>query len=285
MVDIINISGYKFIRLENLNTLKKQLLAPCLELGLKGTILISPEGINIFLAGVRDAIDDFIAFLHQDPRFSSITFKESISGHQPFNRTLVRIKKEIIAFGVDDIRPEAHTSPHLAPKELKQWLDEGRDVVLLDTRNDYEIKLGTFKNAIIPHIETFRDFPTAVQKMRPELKDKLVVTFCTGGIRCEKAAPYLESQGFKNVYQIDGGILKYFEECGNAHWEGDCFVFDHRVALTPHLTQSTAKMCFKCRAPLTKHDLDHPSYIPSVSCGYCVGSRKNIHRENQSEAC
>ena len=282
MIEIINISGYKFIELSDLPTLKTYLLTHCVDLGGRRIILNSPEGINIVMAGTRSAINDFTSFLHQDTRFADITFKESISDHYPFNRMLVRIKKEIIAFGVEGIHPESYTSTHLDPKELKKWLDERRDVVLLDTRNDYEVKLGTFKNAIIPHIDTFRDFPKSVQNMDPSIRHRPVVTFCTGGIRCEKAAAYLESQGFKDVYQIKGGILKYFEECGGAHWDGDCFVFDHRVALTPELKQSSAKLCFKCRAPLTADDLKHPHYIPSVACGYCFGARKkSSHLESQ----
>ncbi len=274
MQQIINVSGYKFITLEGLAELRNKLLRKCLSLELRGTILLSEEGINVFLAGFRERIDNFTAFLRADQRFADLSFKESISQGKPFNRMLVRIKKEIIAFGVEGINPALRPSPYLKPSVLKQWLEEGRDVVLLDTRNEYEIKLGTFKNAINPRIQTFRDFPKTLEDLRKQIRNRPVVTFCTGGIRAEKAAPYLECHGFKNVYQIEGGILKYFEECGGAHWEGDCFVFDHRVALSPNLEPSSAKMCFSCRMPLTATEMEDPSYVPNVSCVYCVGKKK-----------
>lgn len=276
---VINISGYKFVRLEDLPSLRKVLLKECLELNLKGTILISAEGINVFMAGTRTSIDSLVNFIRSDTRFSDMSFKESVSSHQPFNRTLVRIKKEIIAFGVEGIDPSTHTSPHLSPKTLKKWLDEGRDVVLLDTRNEYEIKLGTFKNAINPHVDTFREFPEAVRTLPDSLKEKTVVAFCTGGVRAEKAAPFLEKAGFKDVYQIDGGILKYFEECGGAHWQGDCFVFDHRVTLTPQLEQSTASLCFRCREPLTPEEIQSESYVINVSCPYCINKKVTTRTE------
>ncbi len=267
---VINISGYKFVTLNDIENLRPKLKGHCLKLDLKGTILLASEGINIVLAGSRESIHGFETFLKQDARFADMTFKESISHHQPFNRMLVRLKKEIIAFGVEGVDPAHHTSPHVKPQQLKEWLDKGEDVVMLDTRNEYEIKLGTFKNALNPHIDNFREFPEAIRKLDPALKNKKIVTFCTGGIRCEKAAPFMEMEGFKEVYQIEGGILKYLEECGDAHWDGDCFVFDHRVALNPHLKQSSAKMCFACRAPLTLEECKTTAYQPAVSCPHCI---------------
>jgi predicted sulfurtransferase len=184
-----------------------------------------------------------------------LTAKYSLSAHQPFKRMLVKIKKEIIAFGVDGIDPVNKPAPRLAPAELKAWLDEGRDVVLLDTRNDYEVKLGTFHNAKVIGVDHFRQFPTAVAALPAEMKDQVIVSFCTGGIRCEKAAPFLIDQGFQNVYQLDGGILKYFEDCGNAHYDGDCFVFDQRVGLDPALAPAECARCVACQAPVIEsHD-------------------------------
>jgi predicted sulfurtransferase len=231
----------------------------------------------VTLAGSRLSINSIISYFENHPLLKNMPFKESISSYQPFNRMLVRLKKEVIAFGVKGISPQTYTSPHLKPKVLHEWLEAGKDIVLLDTRNEYEIKLGTFKNAINPHINTFRDFPAAVKKLDHTLKEKPVVTFCTGGVRCEKAAPYLEKEGFKEVYQIDGGILKYFEECGGAFWEGDCFVFDQRVALNPSLKQTQARLCFRCRSPLTEEDYTSPAYVIDVSCPYCINTknRKN----------
>jgi UPF0176 protein len=279
MTQVINISAYKFVALKDRDTLRATLRTRCLKLGLKGTILLSPEGINVALSGARAAIAQIISYFEKSSLLKDMSFKESISDTQPFNRMLVRLKKEVIAFGVEEIDPQKHTSPHLKPKELHAWLEAGKDIILLDTRNEYEIKLGTFKNAINPHIDSFRDFPKAIREMDPALKEKPVVTFCTGGVRCEKAAPFLENEGFKEVYQIDGGILKYLEECGGKFWDGDCFVFDHRVALDPSLNQTSAKLCFRCREPLTEEDVKSEDYIIDVSCPYCIRSKKNIDQE------
>lgn len=282
MTQVINISAYKFVTLDGLETLRAKLKETCLTLGLKGTILLSPEGLNVALSGSRISIDKIKEYFEKSDSFKDMPYKESTSDHQPFNRMLVRLKKEVIAFGIEGIAPQTHTSPHLSPKLLRDWLESGKDIVLLDTRNEYEIKLGTFKNAINPHIDTFRDFPKAIKNLDPAIKNKPVVTFCTGGVRCEKAAPYLEKEGFKEVYQIDGGILKYFEECGGAFWEGDCFVFDHRVALDPSLQQTKAKLCFRCRSPLTEDDYMSNAYIIDVSCPYCVGTKKSLKEESRA---
>jgi RluA family pseudouridine synthase len=189
--------------------------------------------------------------------------------HQPFTKMLVRIKREIIAFGVEGINPAQRTSPKLAARDLKQWLDEGRPVTLLDTRNDYEVKLGTFQNALPIGIEHFRDFPAAVRKLPPAMKEQPIVMFCTGGIRCEKAGPFMEREGFKNIFQLDGGILKYFEECGGAHYDGECFVFDQRVGVDPGLHETNATQCFMCQTPLTVAEQGDPRYVPGRSCPYC----------------
>ena len=185
---------------------------------------------------------------------------------------LVRMKKEIISFGMESIRPANYTSPKLPAAELKRWLDEGRPVTLLDTRNDYEVQLGTFKGAIIPNINTFREFPAAVRKLPEELKDQPVVMFCTGGIRCEKAGPFMEQEGYKNIYQLDGGILKYFEECGGDHYDGECFVFDQRVGVDPGLRESDYAVCFACQAPLDAADQEDPRHVEGVSCPHCFVS-------------
>jgi UPF0176 protein len=164
------------------------------------------------------------------------------------------------------------TSPKLAARELKQWLDEGRPVTLLDTRNDYEVKLGTFKNARAIGIDHFREFPDAVRKLPPELKEQPIVMFCTGGIRCEKAGPFMEREGFKKIFQLDGGILKYFEECGGAHYDGECFVFDQRVGLDPSLQETESTQCFRCLTPLTEADQKDARYVSGQSCPYCFKS-------------
>jgi UPF0176 protein len=283
MSSIINISGYKFFSLVNPNALRPRLRNACLRLGLKGTILVSLEGISIFLAGSQVAMKEFISFLKADERFSDMDFKESFSEKQPFNRLLVRLKKEIIAFDFP-FDPSLHKGRYLDPHLLKQWLDENRDVVLLDTRNDYEVEIGSFTQALKPPMKSFKDFRQVVQDLDPAFKDKTIVTFCTGGVRCEKAAPYMEQQGFKDVYQIDGGILKYFEKCGGAHWDGECFVFDQRVSLDPALQPGNKSLCYRCRQPLTLEDKQSAAYVEDVSCPHCI-DRKSSEDESSFMVC
>lgn len=272
MSAITNISTYRFAELSGLKELRESLIADCKEWNLKGTILLSTEGINLFVAGSPDSIEALLAKLRAVPGLESLMPKVSISEKQPFNRMLVRLKKEIISFGMESIRPANYTSPKISAGELKQWLDEGRPVTLLDTRNDYEVKLGTFKGALVPNINTFREFPEAVRKLPDTLKYQPVVMFCTGGIRCEKAGPFMENEGFTNIYQLDGGILKYFEECGGEHYEGECFVFDQRVGVDPALRESDYAVCFACQAPLDSADQEDPRHVVGVSCHRCFVS-------------
>jgi UPF0176 protein len=234
-MNVVNIAAYKFVSLDQLPSLRDALKSRCLTLNLKGTILLAPEGINLFLAGSEDNIAAFKRDLASDARFADMTFKDSRSEALPFGKLLVKIKREIIPFGKPEINPAQQPAERLAARTLKAWLDARRDIVLLDTRNSFEIKHGTFKNATDFAIDHFRNFPRAAEHADPGLKEKTIVTFCTGGIRCEKAAPYLLQQGYQHVYQLDGGILKYFEQCGKAHFEGDCFVFDERIALDADL--------------------------------------------------
>jgi len=266
---VTNISTYRFAPLSGLKGLREELQEFCKAWGLKGTILLSTEGINLFVAGAAESVDLLLARLRAIPGLADLTPKVSLSDTQPFNRMLVRLKKEIISFGVEAVRPADYTSPKIPPKELKRWLDEGKPVTLLDTRNDYEVKLGTFKGAIDPQIKTFRGFPEAVRKLPDELKDQPVVMFCTGGIRCEKAGPFMEMEGFRNIHQLDGGILKYFEECGGDHYEGDCFVFDQRVGVDPALHESGHAVCFACLAPLDAADQEDPRHVQGKSCPHC----------------
>ena len=272
MSAVTNISTYRFAELTGLKDLRESLITDCKAWGLKGTILLSTEGINLFVAGAAESIDLLLAKLRAIPGLEGLEPKTSISDKQPFNRMLVRLKKEIISFGMEGIRPADYTSPKLPPAELKRWLDEGRPVTLLDTRNDYEVKLGTFKGALVPHINTFREFPAAVRKLPEELKEQPVVMFCTGGIRCEKAGPFMEREGYRNIYQLDGGILKYFEECGGEHYEGECFVFDQRVGVDPGLRESDHAVCYACQTPLDAADQEDPRYVEGVSCPYCFVS-------------
>lgn len=267
--EILNISTYKFVSLDRLPQRQVQLKSLADSLSLKGTILLSPEGINMFLAGEPKQIQAFFDELRKDPLFADIQPKESYSEGRPFRRMLVRLKKEIIAFGIKEIAPERETSPKLSARELKKWLDEGRPIRLLDTRNDYEIELGTFKHAEHLNIHHFREFPSAIAKLPEEAKEQPIVMFCTGGIRCEKAGPLMEQAGFKHVYQLNGGILKYFEEVGSDHWEGACFVFDGRVALDPKLQPTGNQLCFACQAVLSVDDLKSPLYHVGQHCPKC----------------
>ncbi|MBL9115758.1 MAG: sulfurtransferase [Verrucomicrobiaceae bacterium] len=280
MPAVANISCYKFAPLSDLKSLREDLLGRANALKLKGTILISPEGINVFLAGPRESIDSMVQHIRSIPGLADLAPKYSDSDHQPFRRMLVRIKKEIIAFGVDGVDPSKHTSPKLKAAELKQWLDEGRPVTLLDTRNDYEVKLGTFRHALPIGVDHFRDFPAAVRQLPPEMKDQPIVMFCTGGIRCEKAGPFMEMEGFKNIYQLDGGILKYFEEIGGDHYDGECFVFDQRVGVDPALAETDSIQCFVCQTPLSGEDQADNRYVEGKSCPFCF----KTNEEQQAES-
>jgi UPF0176 protein len=268
----LNLSAYKFAPLENLPALQERLRAVANAGALRGTILLSTEGINLFVAGERLALDQLLAEIHRVPELADLVPKESLSDEQPFNRMLVKIKKEIIAFGVEGIDPARRPAPRVDAHTLKSWLDAGRTITLLDTRNDYEVKMGTFRGAVAAGIDNFRDFPAAVARLPAELKEQPIVTFCTGGIRCEKAAPFLQQAGFQQVFQLDGGILKYFEECGAAHYEGECFVFDRRVGVDPALQETNSVMCFACQMPLTEAEQRDSRYVPDKSCPHCFKS-------------
>lgn len=241
MNDILNISAYKFVPLPDATELRTQLQALTLDLGLKGTILLAEEGINLFLAGPAEAVRALVAHLHADARFTDIVPKESWSAQQPFRKMLVKVKPEIIRMNHPTIRPAEGRAPAVPAATVKRWLDqghddEGRPVVTLDTRNDFEVDQGTFDNAIDWRISKFSEFPQAVLDHRAELAGKTVVSFCTGGIRCEKAAIFMQEAGLDHVYQLEGGILKYFEETGGAHYHGNCFVFDERRGVDADLS-------------------------------------------------
>ena len=236
IMQILNIAAYKFVALDQLPALKASMLQALTTRQIKGTVLLAEEGINLFLAAPSPAIHDFLTWLRLDMRFQDLEVKQSWSAAQPFHKRLVKIKPEIIRMNHPAIRPSAGRAPAVDAKTLKRWLDcghddEGRTVVTLDTRNTYEVDAGTFRQAIDWRLEKFTEFAQAVLDHRDELADKTIVSFCTGGIRCEKAAIYLQEVGIEHVYQLDGGILSYFEACGQAHFDGECFVFDDRRAV------------------------------------------------------
>ncbi|MDZ4816577.1 MAG: pseudouridine synthase [Verrucomicrobiota bacterium] len=276
---IINIAAYKFTPITELRVLRERLLAFGKSQKLKGSLLLAPEGVNLFMAGTPEGVDAFVDELRSIPGLEELKLKYSETDYQPFNRLLIRIKKEIIAFGVEGINPSLRTSPKLSAQTLKQWLDDGKPITLLDTRNDYEIKLGTFENAIPIGIDHFRDFPQAVEKLPHTLKERPVVMFCTGGIRCEKAGPFMEKMGFKNIFQLDGGILKYFEDCGGDHYNGECFVFDQRVGVDPSLHETGSDQCFNCLTPLTKEEQQDQRYVAGKSCPYCYQTQDDLRAQ------
>ena len=266
---VVNIAGYRFADMPDRDELRQPLRDLCQELDLKGTILLAHEGINFFLAGSQTSIDSFVRWLEEDPRFIDIPLKVSYSDYQPFRRMNVRLKKEIISLGLDHIKPAEMTGEEITPTAFKQLLDAGEEVIVLDTRNEYECRIGTFENAFEMNIRSFRDFPKAVSEMDEDLKDKQVVMFCTGGIRCEKASVVMMDAGFSNVKQLKGGILGYFEEVGGDYWNGDCFVFDRRVAVNPELEETDVVQCFACREPLLLEEQSSGEYVIAQSCPYC----------------
>ena len=266
---VVNIAGYRFADMPDRDELRQPFRDLCQELDLKGTILLAYEGINFFLAGSQTSIDSFVKWLEQDARFIDIPLKVSYSDYQPFRRMNVRLKKEIISLGLDHIKPAEMTGEEITPTAFKQLLDAGEEVIVLDTRNEYECRIGTFENAFEMNIRSFRDFPKAVSEMDEDLKDKQVVMFCTGGIRCEKASVVMMDAGFSNVKQLKGGILGYFEEVGGDYWNGDCFVFDRRVAVNPELEETDVVQCFACREPLLLEEQSTGEYIIAQSCPYC----------------
>ncbi|MFG6401143.1 sulfurtransferase [Microbacterium sp. P04] len=243
MPDTLNISAYLFTPIDDAPALRPVLRERAVHAGLLGTVILAAEGINLFLAGAPDAVRGFIDELQRDPRFAELRAKESWSAQQPFQKMLVKVKREIIRMDHPTIRPDAGRAPAVSPTTLRRWLDqgaddEGREIVLLDTRNAFEVAYGSFEGAADWRIERFTQFPDAAAAHRSELDGKTVVSFCTGGIRCEKAALHLRESGVE-AYQLDGGILGYFEHEGRAHWSGECFVFDEREALTPELAPAT----------------------------------------------
>ena len=241
---VLNISAYLFVSLDDVDTLRERLHAQARLQGLRGPVLLAPEGINLFLAGDPSAVRGWVEWLKQDPRFSPLTPKESRSEQVPFGKLLVKVKPEIIRMNHPLVRPGDQRAPAVSAHTVARWLDQGcdddgRPVVMLDTRNAFEVETGRFQGAIHWNLSKFSDFPQAALRQRDELAGKTVVSYCTGGIRCEKAALFMADAGIQHVLQLDGGILKYFEEVGHAHFDGACFVFDERRALDTSLQAAT----------------------------------------------
>lgn len=261
---------YHFTRLNDYSNLRPALQDMCDHLDIKGTILLAREGINGTIAGTDQAVAELLDFLRADPRLSHLEHKESRAETLPFYRMKVRLKKEIVTMGVEGVDPNDIVGTYVDPDDWNALISDP-EVILIDTRNDYEVEIGTFKGAVNPDTQTFREFPDWVEANRDSLNKPKVAMFCTGGIRCEKASSYMKQQGFDDVYHLKGGILKYLETQpeNESLWEGDCFVFDQRVAVGHGLSQSEYDQCFACRYPITDTEKQSPFYIKGVACPRC----------------
>lgn len=284
MSQVVIAALYKFVALADYEQIQPRLLEQCQALGLKGTLLIAHEGLNGTVAGSREAIDGLLAYLKRDSRLADIDHKESCESSQPFYRMKVKLKKEIVTMGVEDIDPNTCVGTYV---EAKAWnaLISRDDVTLIDTRNYYEYNIGTFSGAINPNTESFRELPGFVaENLDPKIHKK-VAMFCTGGIRCEKSTAYLKQQGFDEVYHLKGGILKYLEEVPKeaSLWRGECFVFDNRVAVNHDLEKGSFDQCHGCRHPITDADKQSEQYLEGVACPRCYSRQTPDQRARFSE--
>lgn len=261
---------YKFVTLEDYPALRQPLLDIMEQHGIRGTLLLAQEGINGTVSGTRTGIDSLLAWLRSDSRLADLDHKESYTDNIPFNRPKVKLKKEIVTMGVEGIDPKSVVGTYIAPTDWNDLISQP-DVLLVDTRNNYEVQIGTFKNAINPQTDSFRQFPGYIKENFDPAKHNKIAMFCTGGIRCEKSTAFLKEQGFENVYHLKGGILKYLEEVPEQEslWEGECFVFDERVAVNHNLEKGQYDQCNACRAPITEADKLSPTYQQGISCIHC----------------
>ena len=275
---------YKFVLLADVEYLQCPLLLHCKTRDIKGTILLAEEGINGTVAGSRESIDSLVDYLKSDQRFHHMEYKESFANKIPFRRMKVRLKKEIVTMGVPGTKPNETTGIHVGVDEWNVLVSDP-EVTVIDARNQYECEIGTFKNAISPRNKTFRDFPEFVKQELDPGENRKIAMFCTGGIRCEKATSYMLGNGFNEVFQLNGGILRYLEEVepGKSLWQGECFVFDERVAVNEHLEKGGYEQCFACRRPLSSEDRKSSKYKPGISCPYCVAEMTEERRTRFSE--
>ncbi len=275
---------YKFARLDDFEALRAPLAAFCCGHGIKGTLLLAHEGINGTVAGSEEAIPVLIDHLQAIEGLAGLEVKYSSAGEMPFHRMKVRLKREIVTMGVENIDPTNSVGTYVAPSEWNALISDA-DTIVIDTRNDYEVALGTFAGAVDPATSSFREFPAWVEQHRAELDGKKIAMFCTGGIRCEKATAYVRSLGFDDVFHLKGGILKYLEDVPAAQslWQGECFVFDERVSVSHGLAEGEAELCRACRRPLTPRDRASPAYAEGVSCPHCVEERSDGDRARYAE--
>lgn len=269
--NIVVAALYKFTRFADFEQYREPILNIMLDNDVKGTLLLASEGINGTISGSRQGIDAVLDYLRSVEAIGRFEFKESYTDAQPFYRTKVKLKKEIVTMGVESIDPLQSVGRYVKPSEWNALISDP-DVTLIDTRNDYEVQIGTFQNAVNPNTETFRDFPEYVAKELDPAKHKKVAMFCTGGIRCEKSTAYMREQGFEEVYHLEGGILKYLEEVptSDSMWQGDCFVFDNRVSVNHNLEKGSYEQCFACRMPITAEEMQSAAYTKGESCPHCI---------------
>lgn len=271
---------YKFVTLTDFEEIRDPLLDVMKEFKVRGTLLLAIEGINGTVAGSRAAIDHLLVWLRKDVRLSDIDVKESLSSKAPFLRTKVKLKKEIVTMGVEGIDPNQVVGTYVEPQDWNALISDP-DVLLVDTRNDYEVQVGTFKHALNPNTVSFREFPQYVESHLDPQKHKKIAMFCTGGIRCEKSTAYLKEQGFDEVYHLKGGILKYLEQVPEKEtlWQGECFVFDDRVTVDHNLKKGHYDQCHACRLPITEEDKTSEHYVPGVSCPFCFDKTTTEQRQ------
>ena len=267
---------YKFTRLDDFETIQLPLKGFLDSLSVKGTLLLAREGINGTISGNQASLEKVLEYLQSDSRFLGLEYKFSYSKKTPFKRLKVKLKKEIVTMGLTEIDPTHSVGTYVKPKDWNKLINDP-DVVLIDTRNNYEYEIGSFKGAVNPKTETFREFPNFTKNSLENYRNKKIAMFCTGGIRCEKSTAYLKSQGYKDVFHLQGGILKYLEEVNEDEslWEGECFVFDDRVAVKHNLEQGQYDQCHACRFPITKEDTMHPHYEKGASCPRCFGTKNS----------
>jgi len=275
---------YHFATLKNFQSLRQPIYDFMINNDIKGTILLAQEGINGTVAGSEESIGKLHAWLRSDERLKDLRSKESYVDNMPFYRTRVKLKKEIVTMGVQNIDPNHVVGTYIKPEDWNELISDP-EITLIDTRNDYEVAIGTFKNAVNPETETFRQFPDYVKtRMDPE-KHKKVAMFCTGGIRCEKSTAYLKEQGFEEVYHLQGGILKYLETVPEEEtmWQGECFVFDNRVSVDHKLEKGSYDQCHACRLPITEEDKNSDKYKQGVSCHHCYDKKSEQQRQRFAE--
>ncbi|MFQ3229813.1 rhodanese-related sulfurtransferase [Reinekea sp.] len=286
MPQIVVSALYHFVKVEQPERLRAPLLDFLESHQIRGTLILAKEGINGTVSGTREAIDALYQWFANTPEFIDVKTKESFHDEQPFYRTKVKLKKEIVTMGVEDIDPKKVVGTYVKPTQWNELISDP-EVVLVDTRNDYEFDIGTFEGALNPNTSSFREFPDYVKENLDPTKHKKVAMFCTGGIRCEKSTAYLKEQGFDEVYHLEGGILKYLEEVKEVEskWQGDCFVFDNRVAVGHELKVGEYELCHACRKPLSIEERQHESYVHGVSCHHCIGkvSDKQVARFKERE--